>query len=308
VLGGVALLGALPMAIYSLVTFSPTSPELFKESQRVLAEIRIPHHTLIPRWFDFIAGLQLTAIGVAMVLTWRTRLFYLIAIPTLLSIALTLVQWAIANPTLSLLFPWRASSVLVPIATTVILTRLICALPTMRLSPWCWGVASALTVASGVVVQVTGLGFRTNDRELPTLDYIRDHKQPEDVYLIPVHMPASGSGTRGSISATYLPPPGSKDKNLIAVDLQRFRLYTGAPIYVDFKSMPYKDVDVLEWLRRMKQCQEWYARNDWNNPVVRDELRREGITHIVIQADRPIDASGYRRAYDDGYYRIYHFE
>jgi hypothetical protein len=176
------------------------------------------------------------------------------------------------------------------------------------LATWFWTAAGLLAVAGGIVVQVEGLGFRANDRELPTLDFIREHKQPNDVYLIPVHMPAAGSGARGSISATYLPPPGSKDKNLIAVDLQRFRLYTAAPIYVDFKSMPYKDVDVLEWMRRMKQCQDWYARKDWSNPAVREQLRSEGITHIVIQADQTIDANGYRLMYQDGYYRIYKLE
>ena len=36
---------------------------------------------------------------------------------------------------------------------------------------------------------------------------------------------------------------------MIPVGLQRFRLHTGAPIFVDVKSIPYKDVDVIEWPR-----------------------------------------------------------
>ena len=54
--------------------------------------------------------------------------------------------------------------------------------------------------------------------------------------------------------------PTGEQKHLIAVDLQRFRLFTGVPIYVDFKSIPYKDTEVLEWFRRLKQCSEWYTR------------------------------------------------
>jgi hypothetical protein len=61
------------------------------------------------------------------------------------------------------------------------------------------------------------------------------------------------------------------------------------PIYVDFKSVPYADAEVIEWLRRVRQCEAWYA-GDWNAPGRREELRREGITHVVTPAGRPIVA------------------
>jgi hypothetical protein len=39
--------------------------------------------------------------------------------------------------------------------------------------------------------------------------------------------------------------------------------------------------------------------------VVRDELRKEGVTHVVVTADHSIDANGYELVYADSIYRIY---
>ena len=87
------------------------------------------------------------------------------------------------------------------------------------------------------------------------------------------------------------------------MDLQRFRLVTGAPIYVDFKSVPYKDVEVLEWYRRVRLAEGWYAAKDWER--VRDELVREGVTHVVTTADRDTGGAALERVYADEVYRVY---
>ena len=48
----------------------------------------------------------------------------------------------------------------------------------------------------------------------------------------------------------YLPDPAK---------MQDFRLETGAPAYIEFKSIPYKDVDVLEWRRRVDFTRGFYT-------------------------------------------------
>ena len=75
---------------------------------------------------------------------------------------------------------------------------------------------------------------------------------------------------------------------MIPVDLQRFRLVTGAAIYVDFKSVPYLDTDVIEWQHRMRRCEAWYA-GDWTALGRVHELRDAKITHVVAPASRPIE-------------------
>ena len=86
--------------------------------------------------------------------------------------------------------------------------------------------------------------------------------------------------------------------------MQRFRLWTERPIYVDFKAVPYKDVEVLEWRRRMAQCEAWYARPVWD-AAVRDELRREGVTRVVAPAGRDLSGEALEPAYADAHYRGY---
>ncbi len=304
-LGLVSMIAVLPVVIYSMLKFAPTSPELFRESQHILAQIRIPHHTTIQRWFDILAAIQVGTLFLAILWVRKTQFFLLLGIPAPLGLALTIIQLLVESDSLSLLFPWRISVVLVPIATTILLTRLAQLLP-IRRSIACGCLLLLLgSLIGGIVVQSGGLAYLPNEQETQALEYIRDHREPGDVYLLPVHIPKPTPGKRGVTSTSFTPPPTGKQKHLIAVDLQRFRLFTGVPIYVDFKSIPYKDTEVLEWFRRLKQCSEWYTRREWDKASVRAELRREGITHILLPAEQSINASGYILVHSDHFYRIY---
>src|SRR5205807_953301 len=109
---------------YVLLNFAPTSPEAFATAQDLLVNVRIPHHSWPRLWLDEIALAQLAWVVLALALAWRTRLFAVLAVPLLLATLLTLAQAATGNHTLALLFPWRVSAVLVPVATAVVLARL----------------------------------------------------------------------------------------------------------------------------------------------------------------------------------------
>ncbi|MCE9530202.1 MAG: hypothetical protein K8T89_03560 [Planctomycetes bacterium] len=307
-LGIGSLLTVLPVVLHTAVTFYPTSSDLYARSQDLLANVRIPHHSLVRRWLDPIAIGQLLWIGAAIMLVRKTKLFLFCAIPAAIAVGLTLIQVATDSLSLALLFPWRISVVLMPIATCVILARLVFLLSEKR---WFWvgGVACVTTVvAFGVVIQLGGWAYPSDEREIPALQAIRASKEPGDVYLIPVRVPAVGSGPRGAVSLSFAPPPTNKDKHHIAVDLQRFRLFTGAPIYVDFKSIPYKDRELVEWRRRLQMVEDWYAKADWSNPVIRAELKHEGITHVVIPTDKKKPGEGFREVYHDEVYHIYRID
>ena len=63
------------------------------------------------------------------------------------------------------------------------------------------------------------------------------------------------------------------------LEMQRFRLATAAPILVDFKAIPYRDVDVLEWRRRiavgLSSTRTWRrAGRRWPAKAVRTWWRR----------------------------------
>lgn len=294
-----------PVTALTLWTFGPKNPHLFLQAQQVLVEVRIPHHCVIDRWFDAIAALQVGWALLGVVLLRRSPLFLVAGIAAALGLFLSLAQYESGNPTFALTFPWRISVVLVPLATALIVAKLAALGHRSSSAAWLGGALVLALATGGVWVMAAGKGYRTNDAEDAIHDFVRAHVGPNDVYLLPVSLPEVGSG-RGSVSNTFTPPPRPKPgSNQIPVDWQRFRLKTGARIYVDFKSVPYADTQVLEWLRRMKQCQAWYA-GDWNDPHTRADLRAEGITHVVTPRDKPIHADYLDEIpFDDTAYRIY---
>jgi hypothetical protein len=303
--GGLALVIVTPVVAYSLATFPMDDTGSFAESQRILAEVRIPHHSVVARWFDLVAGLQVAWIAVGIGAVRKTRLFLPLLVPAVGAVALTLMQVATHNHTLALLFPWRISSVLVPISTAILTAKLDARFSESRFWTWLSVGVFIGSVLGGVAVTVLGLGYRMNEAEQPLLEYIHEHVATGDVYLIPTRIPPVGAG-RGSVSTSFTPPPRPKPgSNLIPVDLQRFRLATGAPIFVDFKSVPYAHTEVLEWFRRVQLVEAWYGEKDWDGAGIHAQLVSEGITHVVIPRHEPITASFLTPIYEDETYAVY---
>ena len=105
------------------------------------------------------------------------------------------------------------------------------------------------------------------------MDYVRETKSSGEVYLIPTK-------------------------------LDRFRLYTGAPIFVDFKTHPYQDVEVLEWFNRMNIASNFYGQG--NCDVLKDDLTSYAITHVVLEITHPCVGLGYlTEIYIDDNYGVY---
>jgi hypothetical protein len=201
------------------------------------------------------------------------------------------------------------SSILVPIATAIVLVRIVQRLASLwqkrAMQTTCIALL-ALAVTGGVFITYFGLGYRTDTQELAVLEHIRANKAAGEVYLLPVEVPKLTSGQRGAASLNFTPPPRrSTQKQVISVDLQQFRLFTGAPIYIDFKSIPYKDVEVLEWHQRVLWNHQLYEQRDWNDEQIKGQLKRRGITHVVATADRDVRCAALELIYADRYYRLY---
>jgi hypothetical protein len=309
-LGALTLVLVVPVLAYVLLTFGPSSPGAFAEAQDILVNFRIPHHARPGLWIDPIAGVQIAWVVLALALTWQTRLFVVLAVPFVLALLLTLVQVATGSHTLALLFPWRISAVLVPVATTVVLARLV-ARPGLPLGgPAAWAVSAALLVAfavGGVWISAARLAFRGDDAELPVMDFVRGACRSGDVYFLPVAVPNLAATTRGSLSSDFKPVAEKRrDMRIIPVGLQCFRLHTGAPIYVDFKAIPYKDGEVIEWRKRLRVVETVRKQLDAGQiPEALAELRRVRVTHLIVPAQLRLAGHGLVQLYEDPSYRVY---
>jgi Domain of unknown function (DUF6798) len=301
--GAGTFLGVLPVTIDGMRRFAPTTLEQFRQAQELLVEFRLPHHAVIYQWFDWIAALQIAWMALGVFLVRRSPLFPVMLIAGLGALVLSLVQMATDNNTLALLFPWRMSAVLVPISTTIILARVITAFhprdaesqadPAPRARVVLIAIAVALA-GSSFAFQLSGVAYRVPEEEKPLYELVRAQRQPGDTYILPITVPDLSRGPRGSPSTTFVPPREAAGENRIPIDLQRFRLATGVPIYVDFKSIPYKDVEVLEWHRRVLECQRWTG-----------AIAPPKVSHIVTRADRELDAKQFERLYADANYKVY---
>lgn len=312
--GGAALLIVIgPVALIIRDFLSESNGKA--EAMQLLADVRIPHHCRPARWFDAIAGAQIVAMIAGLWFLRRSAAGPALGIAFVFAAILSVLQIITGSHALALLFPWRLSVVLVPLATITTLVLIINARLPFRDSPIDEGsrqknriiqavlfAGMGILAVSGLVVMGAGLGYRTADEERPLYRHLRATAQPRDVYFIPAVFPKVSTG-RGAVSNTFAPPPRTAaGTNQIPVDLQRTRLLAGVPIFVDFKSVPYRASEVLEWNRRMALADEWTKNPDWSNRSRIEAMRREGITHAIIPSAQTIPDA--HEMYRDEHYAI----
>lgn len=280
-IGLFALLLISPILYYVYFSFSSTSPSATARARDILVIFRIPHHTLVSEWFDATAAIKLALVLVALYLARKTHLFLILLVPTLAALFLTILQVVTDNYGLALLFPWRLSVFIVPLSITVILAFLVARIlaTSQFTSP---KAREALTLFSVFIIFLSALigairfkldlDRQTNQAERAVLSYVYAKKSHGENYLIPIKM-------------------------------QDFRLVTGAPAYIEFKSIPYKDTDVLEWRHRVQVADNFYKSGDCN---ILEELSKRGqITHLVIETDRSeVNCQFMEELFADDHYRL----
>jgi hypothetical protein len=281
-LGIFALLLILPIMGYVYFGFQGSATALAGQARQVLVEYRIPHHALLSWWFDLTAVFKLAFILLALYLVRKHRLFPVFCIVFFTALGLTLVQLVTRSYSLALLFPWRLSTLLVPLSTGLILGWLAA-----RLLSWKGGGADLVSrwaprAAWALVALAAGVGILRM-----ALDFQRQQAQP--------YLPMTGWVARAHRHGqVYLTP----------VKLQEFRLAAGSPAYVDFKSIPYGDLDVLEWYRRVRLADRFYK--DLDCQLLEQFASQEAVTHLVLPQDgRPFRCSRATSIYQDAAYGVY---
>jgi hypothetical protein len=228
----------VPVVAFALLAFKAGPPEVAAEGARILVHVRIPHHALPAEWLGPRTYLCIGLVLLTMLVWRRNRriafgLGSLLGTGILLSVAVVLID----RDPVSLLFPWRVSAMLVPLSWVLLSIAAGRGLA-RRLGHRRWSrnfgawmaspagrVAAMAVVLAGAAVaplspfprSVFPKGYAAG-----LIAWVQAKTTPEDVFVIPL-------------------------------DAEWFRLNTGRPVLVDWKSNPYRDDEVIAWLARTEQ-------------------------------------------------------
>jgi hypothetical protein len=249
-LTGAFTLLILPAVLSTIIQFMPTSKELAAEASHILAREKIPFHAIVTEWITKadITRVCMIIMAGSLLLNINQRLAYVMFISLIICCALTLTIAIIDDDRVSLLFPWRVSSVLAPIALVTIIYTLYTSLPL----PWRRAICSyRLTKLALVTIVLSASGiqftkwyynypaFRPSYWIKATFTGIVESKEVQDRLL---RLEVINWATRRD---------SPKGVYLIPLDFEQFRIKSGRPIFVDWKTHPFKDVEVIEWKRRI---------------------------------------------------------
>jgi hypothetical protein len=282
-LGGGALLAAVAVPVY--LRFHPSGPDLYAIASDILIRLRIPHHAIPIKWLDFTVALQGLIVLGALVVVRRSTLFPILLVGTVSVVGLTLAQMLTGNPTLALLFPWRLSTVLVPVSSACLASAGVAALA----GRWERSTA-ALRIFQAVALLGVGLAVIAG--------IVRFRVEQEQQ----THDPAAG--VMGFVARTV----AAGDLYFIPPKLQDFRLRTGAPIVVDAKAIPYIDREVVDWWDRLRLARFFFReRLELMGCSGADKAASAyGATHVVLGPEQlGLVCPRFVELYNDGAYAVY---
>jgi hypothetical protein len=264
-LGSFSLPASLGLGLAAAALRAPSSAQA--EAERILLFERIPHHAWPPGWQPYAMVTGLIIIGLALAILQRqSKWFPFLALCALVGGLATVAAFLMGSPKAMLLMPHRQASALLPVFIAVIVA-------------WSAKLISKRLDVSRLWLLVTFLGaIWCIDlvRVTPTLSRYAEHKPGEL---------ATARVSRNLGHGAILTPD----------DWSYFRMLSGHPTFVDWKSHPFKADEILEWRRRVELSRAYY-RNP-KSAEIRDRLRLLGVRYVVLplrQADGLQEVAGSR--------------
>jgi len=279
--GLIALVLVAPILFYIYSNFWSTENAL--EARQILVNIRIPHHTLTGYWLDLTVLVKLSVVVLALVLVRKQiRIAIPLAVTFMGVIVFSMYQIITQNLFLALIFPWRPSTLLVPVSSSIL-----------------------AAVFSGLVVKWIK---KDHERFQPILRFLclvilavlslagiwgmsKDFKEKQNAQEIGLYQ-------------WVIENSSSNDRFLIPVNLETFRTGTLQPVYIDYFAIPYSDSDVIEWYHRVLSANKFYDTSSCAELVyLRDD---EKFTYVVMEKEKvqPV-CSRLTLVYEDDYFSVY---
>ena len=248
ILGGVFTLLVLPPVTYTIIQFMPTTNDLAEKASHILVREKIPFHAIPMQWLTTLDILKVFMIAIAAYVCRKDRrLSSVIFVSLILGIVATVIFAFVDDDRLLLLFPWRVSAVLAPIALILIVSAVLNGLP----HKWIYQHQKLLFIP--IILLAASVQFMKVYHDYPGFipAYWIETTLRGDVYNMKIkdrleRMDVIKWAKRQDPTNLYLVP----------LDFEQFRIKSGRPTFVDWKSIPYKDVDVIEWKRRVDTAEK----------------------------------------------------
>lgn len=276
--GLIALIAISPIMVYIFTNFWGGDESV--EAYRILTDIRLPHHAVIREWFNLtsIIKIVIIAVGLASVKK-QQRLFIPLAIVFFLSTALTVIQYVLDSDFLALIFPWRPSTLLVPVCSAIIYGYFASRLSEFIRNPNIKKTAvvvsslvSILLAAVGIIRMILLFEKKTITLEANLFAWVDQTSTDSDKYLIPV-------------------------------GLETFRTSTLRPAYVDFFAIPYSDADIITWYHRVLAANKFYDGDCDELMYLKND---DDITYVITEKEKSQpDCVSYDLVYEGEYYLAY---
>lgn len=251
---------ALPPLIYVWWEFGSASVDELRRAHAILIHTRFPHHAEPQRWFGGWAVFQIGWVLLALLVA-RTdrRLFITLAALFATGCMLTLLQVWSRSDQLAMVQPWRLSVLLVPISTALLVGGLANAL----LSRWQRNKRAMQLVRYTSLVLLSGLCVAGVSSTISKVERSQRRNQLAEF--------AARQCVEG---ATFLVP----------LMWAEFRLDSRCPIFVDWKSHPYRADEVVEWFERTELVRAFYRGSPGDSAAALEEIRdRSPLTHVVVR-------------------------
>ncbi|MCK5310972.1 MAG: hypothetical protein KAJ62_02610 [Desulfobacteraceae bacterium] len=279
------------------IVFAPTSPEIFALSKEILAFTRIPHHSKVEIWFSgIIPWLQVLLLLLSLWLIRKNKFMIVLAICSIFCILLTTIQYFIGDAGLALIAPWRASVFLYPLSVIILLSYFF----KKWLSKTHQGQNISLIIC-GLLVLASLLynGYDYYDYYKGTINKNFKHNLLLEKRAVKVEHKdkvLKNNIVKKKKKSDNLPVLDYIRKNgksgqvyLTHVKMHNFRLDSGMPQFVSWKSHPYKDVEVLEWHKRINVVNKIFNKDQFYCEAFQKMLQEYKITHLLIDIKKTND-------------------
>ena len=245
-----------PITLYIFLNFLLLDKELIQMGQNILVE-RIPHHALIENWFSYKDFFSILIYLISLLIIHKNKkIFVPLTIFGISSILLSILQFITENYTLALAFPWRASVVLIPLSSMIIVSFLLNKFFSNKDN------INLFSVSLFIIVLLFFFGknhFIKNDNQ----------KFYSKLELV------------SKINVNY----DSIERVLIPINIPYIRMNTGLPIFIDWKHHAFKYDEIIMWKKRINLAQKFYETSifEQQREILMNINKIDFISHILIE-------------------------